>query len=286
MRLTSGPERAQLSVGDALGLYRLQAFLGEGGMGVVFRAVRQTDGQLVALKVLRPELSGDDVYRQRFVHEARAAQEVEHSHVVPVFEAGELNGHYYLAVAYVEGGSLEELIRSLGPLGVGVVVRLAGEVAAGLDALHEKGLVHRDIKPSNIMLDEEGSASLTDFGLARGRGYTVLTKPGQVMGTLDYLAPELIKGEPASSASDIYALGCTIFECIAGEPPFADRGRFEVAVAHLEDEPRDPCAGRDELPSSLSWAIRSALAKDSAARPTTATAYARMLRVAATSDER
>jgi serine/threonine protein kinase len=255
-------------------------------MGVVYRAVREGDGQLVALKILRHELVGDDVFRKRFLHEARAAREVQHRHLVPVLEAGESEGQQYLAVAYIEGGSLESLIQASGPLELETVVRIAAEVGAGLDALHAQGLVHRDVKPSNIMLDDDGAASLTDFGLARGRGYTVLTKPGQVMGTLDYLAPELIKGEPASPASDIYALGCTICECIAGQPPFADKGRLEAAIAHLEEEPPDPCAGRADLPPQLSWAILRALAKNPADRPTTATAYARMLQVAASTDVR
>jgi serine/threonine protein kinase len=249
-------------------------------MGVVYRAVRDGDGQLVALKILRGELSGDDIYRKRFLHEARAAREVQHRHLVPVLEAGETEGQQYLAVAYVEGGSLESLIKSSGQLELEAIVRLAAEVGAGLDALHAQGLVHRDVKPSNIMLDEAGAASLTDFGLARGRGYTVLTKPGQVMGTLDYLAPELIKGEPASPASDIYALGCTICECIAGQPPYADKGRLEAAMAILDEEPPDPCAARADLPPQLSWAVLRALAKNPGDRPTTATAYARMLQVA------
>lgn len=278
---TAASGSSQLNVGDTVGPFTLEAVLGEGGMGVVYRAVRSPDQQRVALKILRPELLGDEVYRKRFLHEARAAREVQHSHLVPVLEAGESSGQQYLAVAYVEGGTLESLIRSSGPPDLQTVVRITAQVGAGLDALHQNGLVHRDVKPSNIMLDEDRDAYLTDFGLARGRGYTVLTKPGQVMGTLDYIAPELIKGEPASPASDIYALGCTVCECIAGQPPFADKGRFEAAVAHLEEEPPDPCAGRDDLPPQLSWAVLRALAKDPAQRPPTATAYARMLQVAA-----
>jgi serine/threonine protein kinase len=271
---------SQLAVGDTVGPFRLEAVLGEGGMGVVYRAVRSPDQQRVALKILKPELLGDEVYRKRFLHEARAAQEVQHSHLVPVLEAGEASGQQYLAVAYVEGGTLESLIRTAGPPDLATVVRITAQVGAGLDALHANGLVHRDVKPSNIMLDEDHAAYLTDFGLARGRGYTVLTKPGQVMGTLDYIAPELIKGEPASPASDVYALGCTVHECLAGQPPFAHKARLEAAVAHLEEEPPDPCAGRDDLPSQLSWAVHRALAKDPAQRPPTATAYARMLQVA------
>jgi serine/threonine-protein kinase len=197
-----------------------------------------------------------------------------------VLEAGEAEGRSYLAVAYVRGRSLEARIQEEGALPLGDIVRLTTEVAAGLDALHRLDLIHRDIKPSNIMLDEEGSAMLTDFGLAKGRAYTVLTKPGQVMGTLDYLAPELIKGRPAGPTSDVYALGCVVFECLAGRAPFAHKSVFQVGVAHLEEEPPDPCAERSDAPEGLSWAVVRALEKDPAKRPPTATAYAQMLRLA------
>jgi serine/threonine protein kinase len=274
------PSTGELTVGDQLGPYRLQDVLGEGGMGIVFRAVREPEGDVVALKILKRELSHDDVYRRRFIHEARAAGEVRNKHLVPVLEAGEAEGRSYLAVAYVRGRSLEARIQEEGALPLGDIVRLTTEVAAGLDALHRLDLIHRDIKPSNIMLDEEGSAMLTDFGLAKGRAYTVLTKPGQVMGTLDYLAPELIKGRPAGPTSDVYALGCVVFECLAGRAPFAHKSVFQVGVAHLEEEPPDPCAERSDAPEGLSWAVVRALEKDPAKRPPTATAYAQMLRLA------
>lgn len=136
------------------------------------------------------------------------------------------------------------------------------------------------MKPSNIMLDENDDAALTDFGLAKGRAYTVLTRPGQVMGTLDYLAPEMIKGGRATAASDIYALGCVAFECLAGHAPFAEKAVFQVAMAHLEDEPPDPCADRDDCPDGVAWAVLRALEKDPAQRPPTATAYARIVGMA------
>ena len=151
-------------------------------------------------------------------------------------------------------------------------VRLVAEIAAGLDALHRGGVVHRDVKPSNVMVREDGSAALTDFGLAKGAAYTVLTRPGEVLGTLDYLAPELIRGGAATAASDVYALGCVAFECLAGTPPFADRSLFGVATAHLEDDPPDPPAS-----TAVSWALLRALEKDPAARPPTATMYAHLL---------
>lgn len=269
-----------LGVGDNLGGYRLMRVLGEGGMGIVFEALRERDQETVALKVLKRELAGDEIYKRRLAHEARAATDVRHKHLVPVLEAGEADGYHYLVVGYVRGRSLSDRISADGPLARDEIPRLAEQVGSGLDALHEAGLVHRDVKPANIMLDENGSAMLTDLGLARGRAYTVLTKPGEVMGTVDYIAPELIQGKKATASSDIYALGCTVFECVAGATPFASKGTFEVAVAHLEEAPPDPCAGRQDLPESLSWAVLQALQKDPARRPPTATAYARGLHIA------
>jgi serine/threonine protein kinase len=272
-------EGEDLKPGDRLGPFRLQSVLGEGGMGIVFHAVREPAGDDVALKVLRRELTHDETYRRRFTHEARAAGEVRHRHLVPVLDAGEADGRTYLAVALVSGRSLADRIEKEGPLPLREVVSLTSQVAAGLDALHQRDLVHRDIKPSNIMLDREGSAAVTDFGLAKGRAYTVLTRPGQVMGTLDYLAPELIRGQPATPASDIYALGCVVFECLTGHAPFAEKTVFQVGTAHLEETPRDPSADRDDAPEGLGWAVLRALEKDPAARPPSVKAYAQMVAV-------
>jgi serine/threonine-protein kinase len=272
---------ADLEPGSRLGAYRLEERLGEGGMGVVFRAVREPEGDEVALKVLRAELSADETFRKRFVHEARAAGEVRHKHLVPITDAGEAEGRPYLAVAFVRGETLEARLASVGPLPLPDMVRVVAHVASGLDALHAGGIVHRDVKPSNVMIDEKGSANLTDFGLAKGRAYTVLTKPGMVMGTLDYLAPEMLRGSEATGASDIYALGCLAYECTAGRAPFADKSMFELASAHLNAEPPDPCANRPDAPDGLSWAILQALAKDPERRPPTATAYAHLISFAA-----
>lgn len=275
------PEKTELEAGATLGPYRLQEILGEGGMGIVFRAVRDTDQGVVALKVLRRQVSGDETFRRRFAHEARVAREVQHPHLVPILEAGEVDGRIYLAVQYVQGRTLGEQVGADGPLPLSDIVRMVAEIGSGLDALHQRGLVHRDIKPSNIMLDQAGEAFLTDFGLAKGRAYTVLTRPGQVMGTLDYLAPELIRGAKATPASDIYGFGCAVFEAVSGAPPFAHKSVFEVGVAHLDEEPPDPSASRPDLPPRFAWAVLQALAKDPSNRPPTATAYAHLLRVAA-----
>jgi serine/threonine-protein kinase len=272
---------ADLEAGRRIGAYRLEEQLGEGGMGVVFRAVREPEGGEVALKVLRAELANDETFRQRFAHEARAAVEVRHKHLVPILEAGEAEGRPYLVVVYVPGPTLEQRLAKAPPMPIDQVVRVVAHVASGLDALHAAGIVHRDVKPSNVIIDPSGAAKLTDFGLAKGRAYTVLTKPGMVMGTLDYLAPEVLRGGDATSASDLYALGCLAYECTAGRTPFSDTSMFELASAHLNIEPPDPCANRSDAPEGLSWAILQALAKEPENRPPTATAYAHLLTFAA-----
>ena len=277
---------APVQVGQQLGPYLIQRRLGQGGMGIVFRALHDGDGRTVALKVLRDELAADDGFRQRLAHEARAAAEVDHPNLAPVLEAGEADGRLYLAVRYVDGRSLAERLAAGGPLPVGELVPLAANVAAGLDALHRRGIVHRDVKPANILLAADGTAVLGDFGLAKSRAWTVLTKTGQVLGTPDYLAPEVIRGEPATPLSDLYGLGCVLFECLAGAPPFAGRGVLRVGMAHLTEEPGDPAAGRGDVPLALAWTVRQALAKDPADRPPSAVALARMLRLAATEGPR
>ena len=228
----------------------------------------------MAVKLLRSALGADDEYRSRLAREARVAKAVKHRRLVEIIAADEAADRPFLVLEYVSGGSLADRLR-YEPLPVDVTLRLVAQVAAGLGALHGAGLVHRDVKPSNILLREDGSAALTDFGLAKGAAYTVLTRPGQVLGTLDYLAPELVRGGDATPATDIYALGCVTYECLAGQPPFADRSLFGVGTAHLEEEPEPPPVQPD-----LAWAVGTALAKDPASRPPTATAYAHLLRAA------
>jgi serine/threonine protein kinase len=270
-----------LEVGHRLGPYRIEGRLGQGGMGVVFRARHDGDDRTVALKVLRDELSADDAFKRRLAREARAAAEVDHPNLAPVLESGEADGRVYLAVRYVAGRSLDERLRFDGPLPVPDLVRLAADLGAGLDALHGRGIVHRDVKPANILLDGEGTAVLSDFGLAKGHAYTVLTKPGQILGTLNYLAPEVLRREPAGPLSDVYAFGCVLFECLSGKAPFAGRGLLRVGMAHLEELPGDPAADRDDVPAAVGWTVHQALAKNPARRPPGAGTLARMLRLAA-----
>jgi serine/threonine-protein kinase len=269
----------QLGAGDSLGPYRIESLLGEGGMGQVFRATDTGTGAVVALKVIKPEHT-DEEHARRFAHEARAAGEVSHRNLVGVTGSGEAGGRRYLAMRYVDGPSVAQQIEAHGPLSIEATARLARHVAAGLDALHAAGLVHRDVKPSNIMLDSDGVAALTDFGLAKGSDYSALTAAGQAIGTIDYMAPELIRGEPPTTASDVYSLGCVVYECLAGKPPFGGRGMLQVGLGHLEETPADPCAGRPEAPEHLGAAVLTALEKQPEARPRTPTAYGRLIAVA------
>jgi serine/threonine-protein kinase len=164
-----------------------------------------------------------------------------------------------------------------GKLDAGGTAGLAAQLGRGLDALHERGIVHRDVKPSNVLFEADGTAALADFGLARGTGSTRLTLDGQLLGTPLYLAPELIEGRDATPASDVYALGCVLYECATGEPPFAARHLAELGFAHLTEPPPNPRKREPALPAGFAEALLTALEKDPAARPTTATALARML---------
>ncbi len=270
-----------VSPGLTIGRFRLEALIGEGATGLVFRATAQ-DGRIVAVKQLRPELVEDGAALARFRREALVARSITTPHLAPILELGEADGLVYLVQPYYEGGSLAALLRS-GRLDAEATSRLAAQVGRGLDALHERGVLHRDVKPSNVLLDRTGAAALADFGLARGAESTRLTADGQILGTPHYLAPELIEGSELRPPSDIYALGCIVYECLVGEPPFAGRAAAEIGFAHLVEAPPDPRERRPELPSGLAEAVLAALEKEPAARPTTATALARMLHVGCSS---
>jgi serine/threonine protein kinase len=188
----------------------------------------------------------------------------------------------YMAQPLIRGGSLQERLEREGVLELEPAVTCCLHVAKGIGALHQHGLIHRDLKPANILLDEDGCAFVADFGLAKDHEASLLTEPGQAVGSLDYMAPEQIRGEEVGPAADVYSLGCVMFECLAGRPPYGDRqGTMKILWAHLRDEPPNPCAERPEMPKELSWAVLRALEKDPADRPPSGTAYARMVQAAA-----
>ena len=273
-------DTAELQPGATCGPYRVEELLGEGGMGLVYRATGPT-GEIVALKLVKGEFAKDEVLRRRFDREARTAARVGHPNVVPVLDTGEHNGIPYMAQQFIRGGSLEHRIKRDGTLGLALALDICTQVADGLDAMHAEGLIHRDVKPANILLDEEEKAYITDFGLMKDREASVLTRPGQALGSMDYMAPEQIRGEAVTAQSDVYALGCVMCECLSGKTPFADRQGMRILWAHLQEEPPDPLAGREDVPRDVSWAILRALEKEPEKRPETATAYAHMVRIAA-----
>jgi serine/threonine-protein kinase len=264
--------------GQEVGRYRLDEKLGEGATGLVFSATRD-DGERVAVKLLRPERAAESISLARFVREARVAGGIDPRHVVPILELGEAVGLTFLAMPYYEGGSLAQRIAQAGPLEIDETVQLAAQLGRGLDELHGRGVLHRDVKPSNVLLDATRGAALSDFGLARAEDSTRLTAEGQILGTPHYLAPELIEGLEATEASDLYALGCVLYECLVGEPPFAGRSITAVGFAHLAEPPPDPRERRPEISTELAQALLAALEKDPAARPTSGTALARILHV-------
>jgi serine/threonine protein kinase len=241
-----------------IGEYEVLERIGEGATGIVYRA----DGD-VAVKVLR---NTDPVVAKRFVREARLAAVIESRHLVRILDVGD----GFFVMPYYPRGSLAAAV----PLPVPELVQVAAEIAQALDALHAAGIVHRDVKPSNVLLGD-GGAVLTDFGLARGVDSTQLTQDGQLLGTAQYLAPELIQGAVATPASDVYAFGCLLYEAATGAPPFAGRSEGEIGYAHLVEDPARP-----GLPGELPDAILLGLAKDPRDRPTSATALHRMLRAA------
>jgi serine/threonine protein kinase len=228
----------EVTEGDVIGGYRLLAPLGEGGMGTVWRAEQTRLGRHAAVKVIRHDLASDPEFRRRFEAEARAAAAIDHPNVVTVFDAGEAAGALYLAMALVEGGTLRELLDRDGRLEPARAVELVRQIGDGLDAVHAAGLVHRDVKPGNVLLGDGGRrAQITDFGVAKLVGGSGVTRTGSMVGTLDYLAPEQVLDRPVDARTDVYALGCLLFELLCGHVPFAREAAPARMWAHVHDPP-------------------------------------------------
>jgi DNA-binding beta-propeller fold protein YncE len=265
--------KAALGPGAIFGGYRVESLVARGGMGVVYRATDLSLQRPVALKLIAPEFAEDERFRARFLMEPRLAASLDHPHVVPIYEAGEREGRLYLAMRWVEGTDLRRLLDSDGALEPERAIATLMQVADALDATHRRGLVHRDVKPANILLDDDGHAYLTDFGITKPlEGDTA--DGGRVVGTTDYLAPEQIRGEELDGRTDCYALACVLYECLAGAPPFRRPTEAESLWAHL----REPPPPLREHPA-LDGVMRQALAKDPGERPATCTS---LLRAAAT----
>jgi serine/threonine protein kinase len=267
-------------VGTWFGGYRIESLIGMGGMGTVYRAIAG-DGTPVALKLVKADLARDETFRRRFRREASIAQAVNNPHVVAVRDTGEHDAIPYLAAQFIEGIALDQKLDLEGPLDVATTMSICAQVADGLQALWEAGVVHRDVKPANILLDLTGKPYITDFGLSKISDASVLTRPGQPMGSMDYMSPEQIRGEPVTAAADVYSLGCVVFECLVGRPPFGDREGMRVLWAHLQDDPPDASTERPDVSPEFGQVLKAALSKDAGARPQTSVALARSLASAA-----
>jgi YVTN family beta-propeller protein len=252
-------------LGTDLAGYRLESVLGRGGMGVVYLATDLRLKRRVALKLVAPELAADARFRERFLREAELAASFDHSHVVPVHAAGETDGHLWIAMRYVQGTDLKTLLAREGPLEPARAIELVGQVGEALDAAHAHGLVHRDVKPANVLVTQEGGDEhcyLADFGLARTADLEAGAGTGaHLSGTVDYTAPEQIAAEPADQRSDVYSLGCVLYECLAGEPPFKRPRPVATLFAHASEPPSSLHEKRPELPGAIDPVIARALAK-------------------------
>ena len=216
-------------IGDVVSHYKILQKLGEGGMGVVYKAEDTKLHRFFALKFLPPYLLASEDERRRFVREAQASAALSHPNIATIFEIDESEAKIFIALEYIEGQTLAEKVTS-GPLRLDDALSIAIQTCEGLQAAHEKGIVHRDIKSQNIMVTTKGQVKILDFGLAKLRGATVVTKVGAIVGTIGYMSPEQLQGKPVDHRTDIWALGVVLYEMIAGRRPF--QGDYEEAVAY------------------------------------------------------
>jgi predicted ATPase/predicted Ser/Thr protein kinase len=255
-----------LPVGSRLGAYVVQGELGRGGMGHVYLAEHVSMGRKAALKLLAPELAGDEAFRERFVRESQLIAAIEHPNMIPIYDAGEVDGVLFIAMRYVDGYDLNELIKREGPLEAERALEIVGQAAAALDAAHAREIVHRDVKPGNILIDKlTGRAFLTDFGVAK-RARTQATQAGLFVGTADYASPEQIQGQETGPPTDVYALGCVLYESFTGEPPYPKDTDVAVMYGHLLDTPPLVTAKRPDLAPGLDGVVATALAKEAGNR--------------------
>lgn len=250
-------------VGTELGGYRIERVIGRGGMSSVYLAHHVRLERRVALKLLAPELADSERFRDRFLRESRLAASIDHLNIVPIYDADEADGTLFIAMRYVDGSDLKQVIRSEGQLDADRTAAIIGQVASALDAAHTLGLVHRDVKPSNVLLTPEDHVYVSDFGLTkRALSVSGLTATGQLVGTIDYVAPEHIKGDAVDRRADVYSLGCMVYECLSGHPPYPRDLEVGVLWAHVEEPPPKVTDERPELLPEVDDVIASAMAKD------------------------
>ena len=248
------------------GRYRLDAQIGAGGMSTVYRAFDTTLERRVAVKLMHREIASDSDQLERFRREARSVAQLSHPHIVGVIDAGEEDGRPYIVFEYVEGETLKERIRRMGRLPIDEAIAYAIEIARALGAAHGQQIVHRDIKPQNVLVDEEGSAKVTDFGIARSLEEEGLTADGRVLGTTDYVSPEQALGHDVDGQSDIYSLGVVLYEMLTGDVPFHGENQVSVAMKHVREDLPDVQVLRPEVSARLAAVLDRMTDKDLAVR--------------------
>ena len=258
-----------LKEGTIVSGYRIDGIRGEGSMATVYQATQLSLNRVVALKLLAANLGNDPGFRARFEREGQVQAALDHDHIVTVYEAGQSDYGLFLAMRLIPGPTLKQLIID-GSLDPRRSVRLLAQGAHALDAAHRAGLIHRDIKPQNILIGDRDHAYLADFGLIKAPDEARLTGTGQFIGTIDYVAPEQIQGEPATPASDIYALTGVLYECLTGEVPFPKPSEAATLHAHVMQPPPKVSERRPDLPSALDGVIAQGMAKDPWSRPSLA----------------
>jgi YVTN family beta-propeller protein len=255
----------ELSTGSDFAGYRIESVIGRGGMGVVYLATHERLERRVALKLIAPERAADEAFRRRFLRESKLAASIEHPHAVPVYEADAADdGTVFIAMRYVEGTDLGALLETESWLDPPRAARLLGQIAEALDQAHRRGLVHRDVKPANVLIGEVGDeewAYLTDFGATKPSAGTDLTGTGEWLGTLGYASPEQIQGQAVDARSDVYSLGCVMFEALTGQPPYERGDHVAKLFAHVNDPPPTVTELAPDLPAELDRVIARALAK-------------------------
>src|ERR671915_2566460 len=244
------------------GRYRLDAQVGAGGMSTVYLAFDQTLERRVAIKLMHREIASDSDQLERFRREARAVAQLSHPHIVGVIDAGEDESRPYIVFEYVEGETLKERIRRMGRLPMDEAIAYAIEIARALGCAHSHNIVHRDVKPQNVLIDEEGSAKVTDFGIARTLDQEGLTADGRVLGTTDYVSPEQALGHDVNGQSDIYSLGVVLYEMLTGHVPFHGENQVSVAMKHVREDLPDVQAMRPEVSARLAAVLDRMTEKD------------------------
>jgi serine/threonine-protein kinase len=243
------------------GRYRILRRLGSGGMANVYLAEDGELGRRVAIKILNDRYAGDDLFVERFRREAKSAAALSHPNIVSIYDRGEAEGTYYIAMEVIEGRSLKEVIRASGRLRPAQAVAYARQMLAALRFAHRGGIIHRDIKPHNILVGAEERLKVTDFGIARA-GASQMTETGSIMGTAQYLSPEQARGAEVSAASDLYSVGIVLYEMLTGDVPFTGDSAVEIAMKHLNEPPRPPSQRTPGIPPDLDRVVLRALAKD------------------------